>query len=78
MNWLFAIINNKLAEVYFEKNGKTITFLNHCYVKVSEYKTQKEQDYIKHDTKQLKLTFRNQKYSDKNPKPGWIIKTGSF
>ncbi len=78
MNWSFAIINNRLAEVFYEKKGKTITFLNHCYVKASEYKTQKEQDYIKRDTKQLKLTFRNQKYYDQNPRPGWTVKTGDF
>lgn len=78
MSWSFAIINNKLAEVFYEKKGKTITFLNHCYVKVNEYKTKKEQNYIKQDTKELKLTFRNQKYSDKNPRLGWTVKTGDF
>lgn len=75
MSWSFAIINNKLAEVHFKKDGKTITFLGHCYVKASDYKTKKEQKYIKEDTEELKLTFRNQKYSDKNPRPGWKIKT---
>ena len=43
MGWCFALVNNKLAEVYFErkKNGK-VFFYGHCYVKESDYTTKKK------------------------------------
>ena len=41
MNWSFAKINNKLAEIYFDdKQGKPKIF-GHYLVKKSEYKTKK-------------------------------------
>jgi hypothetical protein len=63
MNWSFAIINNKLAEIYFErkKNGD-IKFLGHCYVKREEYKTKKEQKYIDDDIARTKLLYRKGDY----------------
>lgn len=62
MNWSCAIINGKLAEVFFEIKGGKIKFIGHCYVKKSEYKTKKEQQYIKQDTAKTKLSYRNGKY----------------
>lgn len=74
--WSFATVNNKLAEIYFEKiNGKLI-FNGHCYVKRSEYKTKKEQGYIDQDTKTYNFIFRNGKYKDINT--GRIIDLGSL
>lgn len=63
MNWCFAIINNKLAEVFFEKkkNGKP-EFQNHCYVKKEDYKTKQEQKWIEKDTKKVKLVYRKGEY----------------
>ncbi len=63
MNWSFAIINNRFAEIYFEKkkNGK-IKFLGHCYVKREEYKTKKEREYIDEDTSNTKLVYRKGDY----------------
>ena len=40
--------------------------LGHAYVKKEEYKTKKEQKWIEQDTKQLRLTYYNGKYRDKN------------
>ncbi len=41
MSWCFAIVNNRLAEIYFEeKKGKT-KIIGYCYVKEEEYKTKK-------------------------------------
>jgi hypothetical protein len=63
MNWSFAIINNKLAEIYFErkKNGN-VKFIGHCYVKREEYKTKKEQNYIDKDIVCTKLLYRKGDY----------------
>ncbi|MBI3290313.1 hypothetical protein HYZ78_02865 [Candidatus Microgenomates bacterium] len=63
MNWCFAKINNRLAEIYFEKTKKEPKILGHCYVKASEYKTKKEQGYIKSDTAKFRFTYKNGKYS---------------
>ncbi len=63
MDWCFAIINGKLAEVYFEKK-KNIKFLGHCFVKKSEFLTKREQQQIKVDTKKVRLTYKDEKYAD--------------
>lgn len=66
MSWSFGIVNNKLAEIFFEgKKGKTV-FLGHCYVKESEYKTKRERRWIKEDIARVKLVYRKGKYKSKN------------
>lgn len=62
MSWCFAIINNKLAEVYFEKGKGKIKFLGHCYVKESEYDSGEEKSWIKKDTAKFRFVYRNRKY----------------
>ncbi|MEK7586998.1 MAG: hypothetical protein AAB453_03975 [Patescibacteria group bacterium] len=62
MSWSFAIINNRLAEVFFDKKKGKILFWAHCYVKASEYKTKQEKNWIKNDTAKIRLIYRNQKY----------------
>lgn len=64
--WSFAIVNGKLAEIYFEKVKGKLVFNGHCYVKKSEYKTKKEQKYIDEDTKKYVFSFKNGKYKDRN------------
>ena len=64
--WSFAIVNKKLAEIYFEKIKGKLVFNGHCYVKKSEYKTKKEQKYINQDTKIYNFIFRKRKYRDIN------------
>lgn len=65
MGWCFAIINNRLAEIYFENNKKGIKFLGHCYVKESEYELRKEKEWIKKDITKVQLVYRNDKYRNK-------------
>lgn len=66
MSWSFGIVNNKLAEVFFErKKGKTV-FLGHCYVKESEYKSKSERRWIKEDIAKVRLVYRKGKYKFKN------------
>lgn len=65
MNWCFAIINNKLAEIYFEKNKGSIKFLGHCYVNESEYSSEKEKKWIKEDMMKVRFTYRKGKYTKK-------------
>jgi hypothetical protein len=64
--WSFALVNSKLAEVFFErKRGKNI-FLGHAYVKESEYTTNKEKGWIKKDTARVRLVYRKGEYKFKN------------
>ena len=37
MTWCFALVNGRLAEIYFNKTKKDVRFLGHCYVEKSEY-----------------------------------------
>lgn len=63
--WCFAIVNGKLAEIYFDKvNGKS-KIHSHCYVKISEFKNKKELNQIKIDTNKFKFTYRNKTYTNK-------------
>ena len=63
MGWCFAIVNNRLAEIYFDKkkNGQ-IKICGHCYVKKEDYKTKQEQRWIARDTKKVRVVYRNKKY----------------
>lgn len=65
MGWSFAMVNNRLAEIYFDhqKNGDPIMHA-HCYVKKSEFKTKLERRHIEIDTKRYRFTYRNKKYFD--------------
>ena len=66
MMWSFALVNNKLAEVFFErKRGKNI-FLGHAYVKESGYTTKKEKRWIKEETERVRLIYRKGEYKFKN------------
>lgn len=63
MFWCFAIVNRRLAEIFFEKhkNGrKPIT--GHCYVRKEEYKTKQEQKWIARDTSRVRLAYRKGMY----------------
>ena len=64
MGWCFAIINGRLAEIFFEKKKGKPRILGHCYVKRSEYKTTREQKYIREDSKKFRLTYRHRQYVD--------------
>ena len=74
MYWVFAMVNNRLAELFFDKiKGKPVLFA-HAYVKKSEYKTRHEQRMIMEDTKRHHFTYRNKKYFDQT-KRVWIKPT---
>ena len=60
--WCFAIVNNKLAEIYFDKKNSKVNIWAHCYVKKEEYKTKEEQKWIKEDTENIRVVYRNKKY----------------
>lgn len=62
MSWRFALVNKRLAEIYFKetKNGPRIW--GHCYVNGNEYKTKQELKWIKQDTAKFKFSYRNHKY----------------
>jgi hypothetical protein len=65
MSWAFAIINNRLAEMYFEKKGKVFVMEGHCYVKREEFTTKSELKDIDTDTKKHVLSYRKGVYRDK-------------
>ena len=66
MSWCFALINNRLAEIYFNKTkGGKSKIWAHCYARRNRFKTKHEQCLINIDTKRVKLVYRNRKYRDK-------------
>ncbi len=77
MSWTFAIVNNRLAEVFFDKEKDKIVFRGHCYVERREYKTKQEQKMIKDDTDKYRFTYRNGKYFDQN-NPGSVFLSKKF
>lgn len=64
MNWSFAIVNGRLAEIFFDEKKKkgARRIRTHCYVKKSEYKTKREQKWIREDTGHVQISYRNKKY----------------
>lgn len=65
MNWCFAKINGRLAELYFEKNKSAKPkILGHCYVNKSEYKTKTELRWIEQDSKHFNFLYKNSQYID--------------
>lgn len=62
MSWSFAIVNGKLAEIYFDGRGDKMKITSYCYVKKSEYKTKREQKWIREDTSHYRLSYRKGKY----------------
>lgn len=62
MSWCFAILNNKLAEIYFDETKKDSKIWAHCYVKKANFKTRGERKWIEKDTAKLHLVYRKGKY----------------
>ena len=59
--WCFAIVNRRLAEIYFDKKRGVFA---HCYIKRKEY-NKTEQKMINSDIKGCKFVYRNGFYFDK-------------
>ena len=66
MVWSFGLVNNKLAEIFFERKTGEVVFLGHAYVKEQEYTTKKEKKWIKKETARVRLAYRKGKYKFKN------------
>ncbi len=63
MNWCFGLVNDKLAEVFFEKKGKRWDIFAHALVKESEYTTKKEKEWIRSDTEHVRLSYKKDTYT---------------
>ena len=62
MAWCFAIVNNRLAEIYFrELKGRLVIFW-HCYVERKEYRTKRELKWIREDTAKFRFIYRKGRY----------------
>ena len=64
MSWCFALINNKLAEIFLDDEKKGIN--GYCYVDRNRYKTKKEQKWIETDTKIHQYSYRKNIYKRKD------------
>ncbi len=63
--WSFALINGRLADIYFEAGKGLAGISGHGYINRESYKTKYEQKMIETDIKKYNLTYRNKKYRDK-------------
>jgi hypothetical protein len=59
--WCFALVNKRLAEIYFDEKHGTY---GHCYVKREEY-SKREQKMIDSDIKKYQFVYRKGYYTDK-------------
>lgn len=70
MPWCFAIINNRLAEIFYEgKRLSSMRIYGHAYVNKNEYKTKTEQRWIEKDIEKFKFSYRKGRYMPKNRIP---------
>jgi len=77
MGWSFALINGKLAEIFFDhKKDGELVIRGFCYVKANEYISKREKRWIMIDSEQYRFTYRNKKYFDRI-KQRWVA-SGSF
>lgn len=77
MFWCFAIINNRLAEIFYDgEKPNSMKIFGHAYVNKDEYSTKQEQEWITKDTKKLNFTYRKGIYKSKIT--GLKIKSSSF
>lgn len=66
MSWCFAVINNRLAEIYFDHDKKrNVLFWAHAYVDKTKNWTKREKQHIKKDTQKYKFSYHNGYYRDK-------------
>lgn len=77
MNWQFALINGRLAELFFEKEKGKVRMLGHAYVKRSEYTTKREQRMIDADLKKMRFVYRKDKHTYKNSITGDVFRSVS-
>lgn len=70
MSWCFAIVNNRLAEIFFEKEKTDpIKIRGHAYVNKSKYTTKQEQKWIIEDTKRLNFSYHKGSYKPRLTSP---------
>lgn len=60
--WSYALINGRLAEIYFDKIGEKIFFKGNCYVRARDTFTKREVRAIQHDINHTQLTYYRKKY----------------
>lgn len=66
MPWSFALVNNRLAEIYFEQGKSGLPEIKgHCYVQEKEFSTKQEKRWIREDTKKYQFSYRKRLYRDK-------------
>ncbi len=62
MTWCFAIINNRPAEIYFEKKRDKTEITGHCYAKREEFDDEEERQAFDEDTAKYKFSYRRGEY----------------
>ena len=63
--WCFAMVNGRLAEIFFDKNNKNrqSKIFGHCYVKKEKYGTKQEKKRIEKDIEKYRLSYRTKTYT---------------
>lgn len=62
MCWSYALINGRLAEIYFDKKGGKIVFEGHSYISPTETFTKVEARALEHDIQTTQLTYYAKHY----------------
>ena len=78
--WCFAFINNRLAELYFDRDKKGRLLLEgHGYIDDTKGWTREEKKWIPIDTKKYQFSYRKGYYRDKingirykSVRPRWL------
>lgn len=65
MNWCFGLVNNRLAEIYFEKKKGAVKYTGHAFVKKSEYTTKRGKEWVTKNTSRIRLIYKNGEYTSR-------------
>jgi len=75
MSWCFAVVNGRLAEIYFDKTKHELAMWGHCYVDRETF-SKMEQKMINKDTSRFRITYRNKRYYDQVKKK-WFVESNN-
>jgi len=60
--WCYALINNRLGEIYHTRNNGKVVIEGHSYLSPDEHLTQREASALQHDITHNQFTYYAHKY----------------
>lgn len=63
--WCYALVNNRLGEIYFTRKSGKVVIEGHCYLDPNESLTKAEVAALQHDIPTNQFTYYRRNYTHK-------------